>query len=471
MRLLDVRHEQTAAFAAEATGKLTRVPGLAVLTAGPGVTNGVSADRPGPVRRVADGRRRGARARQPLGQRQPPGARPAADPRVRLQAGPHPAHRRGRPRRDAPGVHDGPLLPPRTGVRGRPDGRVLQLGVRAGPGAVRGPRRRARPGRRHRDRRAARRLPPAGARARHRRVGRRRGGGGAALRRGRRDPHHHQRDGPRRRAGRSPAAGDQGPRQGPRHQRPGGRRRDPAGLPARVRRLRGRCNGFRGERGAGAGRARRRLPRPGLGPRRPRGVRLRRPHRGARRPAGRPGAGRAPPGLVRLGRRPPGHRGRRDRAGRRPAGSRGRPDPPGPHLRRAGPPTRRGRGRHRGRRRLRQLRGQVRRAPAARRLARPGSLRLPGRRPGRRDRGAAGPTVRAGGAAARRRRRRLLPDGRRHAGAPRPARGDGHGQQLRVGPGEGPDADALRLRRGRRPRAADGVRRGGARARRRPARR
>ncbi|MFL6001354.1 MAG: acetolactate synthase [Nocardioides sp.] len=43
MRLVDVRHEQTAAFAAEATGKLTRVPGLAVLTAGPGVTNGLSA--------------------------------------------------------------------------------------------------------------------------------------------------------------------------------------------------------------------------------------------------------------------------------------------------------------------------------------------------------------------------------------------------------------------------------------------
>src|SRR3990170_6123833 len=43
MRILDVRHEQTAAFAAEATGKLTRKPGLAVLTAGPGVTNGVSA--------------------------------------------------------------------------------------------------------------------------------------------------------------------------------------------------------------------------------------------------------------------------------------------------------------------------------------------------------------------------------------------------------------------------------------------
>ncbi len=41
--LVDVRHEQTAVFAAEATAKLTRRPGLAVLTAGPGITNGVSA--------------------------------------------------------------------------------------------------------------------------------------------------------------------------------------------------------------------------------------------------------------------------------------------------------------------------------------------------------------------------------------------------------------------------------------------
>ena len=36
MRLLDVRHEQTAVFAAEAIARLTRLPGLAVLTAGPG---------------------------------------------------------------------------------------------------------------------------------------------------------------------------------------------------------------------------------------------------------------------------------------------------------------------------------------------------------------------------------------------------------------------------------------------------
>src|SRR5581483_4235307 len=43
VRLLDVRHEQTAAFAAEAMAKLTRRPGLVGLTAGPGVTNGMSA--------------------------------------------------------------------------------------------------------------------------------------------------------------------------------------------------------------------------------------------------------------------------------------------------------------------------------------------------------------------------------------------------------------------------------------------
>ncbi|RGC69853.1 Acetolactate synthase large subunit IlvG [Micromonospora sp. MW-13] len=40
--LYDVRHEQSAVFAAEAVAKLNRRPGLAVLTAGPGVTNGVS---------------------------------------------------------------------------------------------------------------------------------------------------------------------------------------------------------------------------------------------------------------------------------------------------------------------------------------------------------------------------------------------------------------------------------------------
>jgi acetolactate synthase I/II/III large subunit len=43
IRLIDTRHEQTAAFAAEGWSKVTRVPGVAALTAGPGVTNGMSA--------------------------------------------------------------------------------------------------------------------------------------------------------------------------------------------------------------------------------------------------------------------------------------------------------------------------------------------------------------------------------------------------------------------------------------------
>jgi acetolactate synthase-1/2/3 large subunit len=42
-RIVDTRHEQTATFAAEGHARLTRGPGLAVLTAGPGVTNGISA--------------------------------------------------------------------------------------------------------------------------------------------------------------------------------------------------------------------------------------------------------------------------------------------------------------------------------------------------------------------------------------------------------------------------------------------
>src|SRR5271168_2784569 len=43
IRLIDTRHEQTAAFAAEGWSKVTRQPGVAALTAGPAVTNGMSA--------------------------------------------------------------------------------------------------------------------------------------------------------------------------------------------------------------------------------------------------------------------------------------------------------------------------------------------------------------------------------------------------------------------------------------------
>src|SRR5256885_6539274 len=43
IELIDVRHEQTAAFAAEGWAKVTRQVGVCALTAGPGVTNGMSA--------------------------------------------------------------------------------------------------------------------------------------------------------------------------------------------------------------------------------------------------------------------------------------------------------------------------------------------------------------------------------------------------------------------------------------------
>src|SRR5919109_2666608 len=41
--IVDVRHESGATFAAEGWAKVTREPGVAALTAGPGVTNGMSA--------------------------------------------------------------------------------------------------------------------------------------------------------------------------------------------------------------------------------------------------------------------------------------------------------------------------------------------------------------------------------------------------------------------------------------------
>src|SRR6478735_12797937 len=43
IEIVDVRHEQSAVFAAEGFAKATRGVGVAALTAGPGVTNGVSA--------------------------------------------------------------------------------------------------------------------------------------------------------------------------------------------------------------------------------------------------------------------------------------------------------------------------------------------------------------------------------------------------------------------------------------------
>ena len=43
IRVVDVRHEVTAVFAADAVGRLTGVPGVAAVTAGPGATNTITA--------------------------------------------------------------------------------------------------------------------------------------------------------------------------------------------------------------------------------------------------------------------------------------------------------------------------------------------------------------------------------------------------------------------------------------------
>ncbi len=99
------------------------------------------------------------------------------------------------------------------------------------------------------------------------------------------------------------------------------------------------------------------------------------------------------------------------------------------------------------------VRGQVRRARPAGRVAGPGAVRLPGHRAGLRDRGAAGPAVGAGRAAARRRRGGLLADGRRHAGPAQAAGGHRVRQQRRLGPGEASHAGPVRLRRAGRPAA------------------
>src|SRR5436309_8398658 len=45
IRVVDVRHEVNAVFAADAVARLTGVPGVAAVTAGPGVTNSITAVR------------------------------------------------------------------------------------------------------------------------------------------------------------------------------------------------------------------------------------------------------------------------------------------------------------------------------------------------------------------------------------------------------------------------------------------
>ena len=355
MRLLDVRHEQTAVFAAEATGKLTRRPGLAVLTAGPGRHQRRQRDRPGAVRRLADGRRRRPGAAEPLGQRQPAGARPAAD---RSRRSPSCARDRARRRATSPPRCDEAFRLAGTRTAGRSSSTCRWTSSSAAPTvelpAAAGPRA-AEPG----PRRARRRSPRCSPRpsdpvlvlgtdvwAD--------GAEEAALRLVETAgvPVDHQRDGPRRPARRAPAAGHQGARAAPsggadlvvvvgtpldfrlgygvvRRQGRRARRRGwctsptpPASWPAHVELA-----------GSAAGDLE-------PGPRR------------AARAAGRGGraarlvdVGRA---ACRRRRRSRGRRATRDAARRR-----RRPDPPGPDLRRAGPAAGR---RRRGDRRRRRLR-------------------------------------------------------------------------------------------------------------------
>ena len=311
MRLVDVRHEQTAAFAAEATGKLTRTPGLAVLTAGPGVTNGVSAIAQaqfnGSPMVVVGGRappnRWGSGSLQELDQ--PPILAPVAKRPARCT----PSASR---RRHGRGVHGWPA--PRTAARCSSTCRWTSSSTaptRPGPPAAASSRRRPDPDAVDAVAELLGARRAAGADPRHRRLGRpRRGGRPAPWSR-------------RSACPRSPTAWAAASIPGghpllvtkARGQALGSadlvdRGRHTARLPAGVRRLRrqGRCH-------PGAGRARRGLPRPGLRPRRAGRLGLRRPRRGPRRRWRTPStAVAAQARLVAVGDRPAGDGGRRHRA-------------------------------------------------------------------------------------------------------------------------------------------------------------
>ena len=141
--------------------------------------------------------------------------------------------------------------------------------------------------------------------------------------------------------------------------------------------------------------------------------------------------------------------------------------PPGPRLRRAAPPPRPRRGRRRRRRRLRLLRRQAGRLLRARLLARPRPVRLPRHRPRLRHGRPRRPPRQPGRPHARRRRRRVQPDGRRHLVR--------HGLPVVMVVGNNgiwglekhPMQADLRLRRGRRPPARLPLRRRGEGPRRR----
>ena len=192
-----------------------------------------------------------------------------------------------------------------------------------------------------------------------------------------------------------------------RRRRARGRRAD--GLPAGLRRVLRRAD----TQIVVARRRRARAPAPAAGG----GRALRRAAGDARRAARGRGRRRCriASGLDRVAAR---GRGRAPRGRARRARRRSRAASPDARLRRARGAARPRRDHRRRRRRLRLLRGPRDRLLRARLLARPGPLRLPGRRPGLRARGQARAPRPPGGAAARRRRLRLL---RRWSSTPSPA--------------------------------------------------
>ena len=130
IEIVDVRHESTAAFAAEGWAKVTREPGVCALTAGPGVTNGMSAMASAQANHspivVLGGRAPAMRWGQ--GSLQEIDHVPFVRPLTKLAATP------ARPRRSRAGRRRlrGCTRPPRrTGVRGLP----ARLRVHGGPGA------------------------------------------------------------------------------------------------------------------------------------------------------------------------------------------------------------------------------------------------------------------------------------------------------------------------------------------------
>ena len=331
VRIVDTRHEQTATFAAEAYAKLTRSPGLAVLTAGPGITNGDLGHHDRVVQRLAGRRPRRAGAAGSLGRRLAAGARPRADRRLRHQACGD-RHRRveGRAGR-ARGGRAGHDPAPRAGVPRLPARRVRdgrRRAARRREPDERGARPRGRRGRRRADRRGR----AAGLHRRERRLlGRRVGRAGCGREGG---------CGFLATSTASVAAACPPTTSWPSSGR-GACSRQEADLVVVI----GAPLDFRlgfGRFGDGSGRPRRRLRQPAGGARRGHD-RRRRPGRHPDR-AGRPRRRSDRPRA--LDRAPP--RRRDDRRGAGPGAVRGRrqPDPAGAHLRRAEPAPRARRGGH-----------------------------------------------------------------------------------------------------------------------------